>query len=41
MGGVPWADNANALLPEQLSARQALMKKRSQAEMMDEMNRSE
>jgi len=39
--GVPWADNANAMLPDEVSARQAVMKKRAQDAMMDEMNRSQ
>jgi hypothetical protein len=38
--GQAWADNANALLPESVSGREAVMKKRKQDQMMDEMWRN-
>lgn len=36
--GPEWADNANAMLPGEVSARGAVLRKRQQDEMMDEMN---
>jgi hypothetical protein len=39
--GTEWADNANALMPDEVSGRKAVVKRRKRDEMLDELNRSE
>jgi hypothetical protein len=35
--GVPWADNANALLPDEFSGREAVLRKRKQYQQLEDI----
>ena len=39
--GTEWADNANALMPDEVSGRKAVVRRRKRDDMLDELNRSE
>ena len=39
--GKQWADTADSMLPEELSARQAILRKQQQEKLLEELNRSQ
>ena len=39
--GTDWADNANAMLPQDVSGRKAVLTRRKRDAALDELNRSE